>query len=76
MRELTPTIADRLTELTGKKHAAAANSWSERRHLLDTRDLTKAEISCFLDVAAACKMAHESEPPLSVLHGKTVANIF
>jgi aspartate carbamoyltransferase catalytic subunit len=76
MRELTSTVPDQLKELTSRTHAAAAEAWKRRRHLLETRDLTRPELDCFLDVARLCKQAHKNQTPLTVLAGRTVANIF
>jgi aspartate carbamoyltransferase catalytic subunit len=76
MRELTSTVPDQLKELTTRKHAAAATAWRERRHLLETRDLTRSEVECFIDVAKLCKQAHNNQTPLAVLAGKTIAHIF
>lgn len=76
MPELASTISNQLRELTKRSQEAAAAAWAKRRHLLDTRDLTRPEIDCFLQVAALCKTSHESEPPMTVLAGKTIAHIF
>lgn len=76
MRELTTTVQEQLKELTSRTHAAAAQSWKQRRHLLETRNLTRPELDCFLDVAKVCKQSHKSGPPLAVLAGKTIAHIF
>jgi aspartate carbamoyltransferase catalytic subunit len=54
----------------------AVASWRNRRHLLDTRDLTKAEVACLLKLATHFKSRPADEPPLMVLGGKTVAHVF
>jgi aspartate carbamoyltransferase catalytic subunit len=51
--------------------------WRARRHLLDTKDLTKVEVECALRFAAVCKKLCQLEiAPLPVLNSKVVANIF
>ncbi len=72
--ELTSNITNQLKDLMRGRSAASA--WRERRHLLDTRDLTKEELDLFIETAALFKRAHEHEPPLTLLTGITVANIF
>lgn len=66
-----------LSEIVSGEHSGARKSWKQRRHLLDTKDLSIAEIACFLAVAAACKHNHLNEgAPLAVLRGKTIAHVF
>lgn len=49
----------------------------KRRHLLDLESLNAAEITCILDSAAAFKAAtNDCRTKLSVLFGKTLANLF
>jgi aspartate carbamoyltransferase catalytic subunit len=48
-----------------------------RRHLLDLESLTAEELTCLLDTAAAFKEATEGcRRKLSVLQGRTLANLF
>lgn len=52
-------------------------SWSQRRHLLDTADLTLDEIEGLMALANVCKKLQEISPaPLAVLNDKTIANLF
>ncbi|MBC7854699.1 MAG: aspartate carbamoyltransferase catalytic subunit [Pirellulaceae bacterium] len=49
----------------------------KRRHLLDLESLSAEEITCILDSAAAFKAAtNDCRSKLSVLSGKTLANLF
>ena len=49
----------------------------KRRHLLDLESLSAEEITCILDAAAAFKTAtNDCRTKLSVLSGKTLANLF
>ncbi len=51
--------------------------WQARRHLLDTKDLTRVEVECAIRFAAICKSLCKMEiAPLPVLNSKTVANLF
>lgn len=79
MRE-TKSKQDSMTQLSqivSGEHSAGAKAWRKRRHLLDTSDLSKEEIACFLAVAEACRHNHlQEQAPLAVLHGKTIAHVF
>ncbi|MFN0021420.1 MAG: aspartate carbamoyltransferase catalytic subunit [Pirellulaceae bacterium] len=49
----------------------------KRRHLLDLESLSAAEITCILDAAVAFKAAtNDCRTKLSVISGKTLANLF
>ena len=49
----------------------------KRRHLLDLESLNAAEITCILDTAASFKAAtNDCRTKLSVISGKTLANLF
>jgi aspartate carbamoyltransferase catalytic subunit len=74
MRELSPIKS--VDAITHCAEGSAARMWKRRRHLIDTRDLTIDEIQCLLQTAECCKRNHLYEQPLSLLAGKTVANIF
>jgi aspartate carbamoyltransferase catalytic subunit len=53
------------------------SSWSGRRHLIDTKDLTLAEVGYLINQAKKYKsdlLAHT--PPHSVLSGRILANLF
>jgi len=51
--------------------------WAERRHLVDTKDLSLEEIECIMSIAAVCKRLHDMAiAPLTVLQNKIVANLF
>jgi aspartate carbamoyltransferase catalytic subunit len=51
--------------------------WQERRHLIDTKDLSLEEIDCIMLVAAQCKRLKDMElAPLTVLQDKVVATVF
>lgn len=54
-----------------------AQLWKARRHLLDTRDLTRTEVDCLLALAASCKKFHlEGTAGTDLLAGRIVANLF
>ncbi len=72
--ELTSNTTNQLKDLMQGQLGASA--WRERRHLLDTRDLSTEELDLFNAVATIFKRAHEHEPPLTLLSGRTIANIF
>jgi aspartate carbamoyltransferase catalytic subunit len=56
--------------------SAAAGVWT-RRHLLDLESLTAEELTCLLDTATAFKEATDGcRRKLSVLQGRTLANLF
>ena len=73
MPETQSTQAAQIQTLS---QSAGAALWKQRRHLLDTRDLQREEIETFLQMATLCKRNHLHEPPLTVLKGATVANVF
>lgn len=51
--------------------------WKARRHLLDTQDLTRAEVDCLIGFASICKKLYRMDiGPLPVLSTKVVANLF
>jgi aspartate carbamoyltransferase catalytic subunit len=51
--------------------------WAERRHIIDTKDLSLEEIDCIMSVATVCKQLHDmAVAPLAVLENKIVANLF
>lgn len=51
--------------------------WAQRRHLVDTKDLTHEEIDCIMSLASVCKRMHELSPaPVAVLQNRIVANLF
>lgn len=51
--------------------------WQQRRHLLDTSSLTKAEIDSLIATARMCKRLHNvRSAPLTVLANKIIANVF
>ncbi|HEY9776248.1 MAG TPA: aspartate carbamoyltransferase catalytic subunit [Planktothrix sp.] len=51
--------------------------WSERRHLIDTKDLSLEEIDCIMSVASVCKRLYDMQlAPLTVLQNKVVTNVF
>jgi aspartate carbamoyltransferase catalytic subunit len=53
------------------------SSWSDRRHLTDTKDLTAGEISHLLELARGYKRLRLSaEAPLAVNTGRILANLF
>lgn len=59
------------------KHLDGRKCWQARRHLLDTKDLTNAEIDCAMALAAEFKKFRSQHlPPMDVLAGKTIANVF
>lgn len=58
-------------------HLDGRKCWQARRHLLDTKDLTNAEIDCAMALTTEFKTFRSQHlPPLDVLAGKTVANVF
>ncbi len=51
--------------------------WRARRHLIGTRDLTRAEVDCLLSLTGICKkLVQMQAAPLAVLGNKVVANVF
>lgn len=53
------------------------SSWRERRHLLDTDNLSEEELDALIRAAAICKsMISAKESPQNLLSNKTVANLF
>lgn len=51
--------------------------WTQRRHLLDTKDLNEEELEAVLHAARICKeMTVNGEGPQPILSTKTVANLF
>lgn len=51
--------------------------WRTRRHLLDTKDLSKDELSTVLNAASICKeMMDQKEGPQALLPNVTIANVF
>ncbi len=66
----------RLEDLLSK-HLDGRKCWQARRHLLDSKDLTNAEIDCVMALTAEFKTFRSKHlPPLDVLTGKTIANVF
>jgi aspartate carbamoyltransferase catalytic subunit len=80
---------DRMPEHTSTEQAARKSSvmlprnlpgvarWAERRHIIDTKNLSLEEIECIMSLAATCKNLHDkASAPLTVLENKIVANLF
>ncbi len=60
-----------------KENSKAAALWRARGHLLDTKDLSKQEVDCLIQLASICKeIYHADVAPLDVLASKSVANVF
>ena len=65
--------ARNLSKLSG----AGVSSWRQRRHLLDTKDLSDAEVQAVIDAASICKeMILNKEGPQALLAQTTIANLF
>lgn len=81
MADKTSTTAKRAPDTAGEldfpQHSPGMKLWAERRHVLDTKDLTIDEIETLMSVASVCKRLHSTgAAPLSVLRNKVVANLF
>lgn len=72
----TPVSADSLSPYL-KDDMPGVDLWKARRHLLDTKDLTRPEVECIIAFAAVCKKLYQMDmAPLTVLSKKTIANVF
>jgi aspartate carbamoyltransferase catalytic subunit len=58
-----------------KEHKEGAALWHARRHLLDTKDLSKQEINSLLALSKTCKQIMR-DAPQAVLSKEKVANLF
>jgi aspartate carbamoyltransferase catalytic subunit len=68
---------DKDTSLTLPDNLPGLSAWKERRHLLDTKDLTVEEVEALIAVAKLCKQIHSrGRAPLTVLSHKVVGNLF
>ncbi|HEY9868432.1 MAG TPA: aspartate carbamoyltransferase catalytic subunit [Candidatus Obscuribacterales bacterium] len=69
--------ATELAKLSLTGETPGAELFRARRHLVDTRDLTVAEIDCLMAVAGVCKYLYGmTSKPLPVLEDMIVANLF
>jgi aspartate carbamoyltransferase catalytic subunit len=78
MRDQTTTKAGEKAKAPAlPKDVAGMARWAERKHLLDTKDLSLEEIECIMNLGATCKKLHDQGgAPLTVLQNKVVANLF
>lgn len=60
-----------------KLSGPGVDSWKNRRHLLDTKDLSPDELQTLVSAATICKeMMHSGEGPQPLLTSRTIANLF
>jgi aspartate carbamoyltransferase catalytic subunit len=68
---------EELLRAVSRQHAVAIKRWTTRRHLLDTKDLTKEEVECLMALSNVCKEEfRKTRAPLTVLNNHIVANLF
>src|SRR5262249_18924360 len=54
-----------------------ADLWRARKHLIDTRDLSRSEVDCIMAAAGICQRLYElTSKPLPVLEDRIMANLF
>jgi aspartate carbamoyltransferase catalytic subunit len=60
-----------------RKSIAGSDLWAKRRHLLDTKDLSRAEVDSVLSFANACKQLYAmGADSLGLLSNHRIANLF
>jgi len=79
MRDLSPGKANSAESLTTMLTAElpGLESWKTRRHLLDTKGLSRLEVDVLMQLAGVCKRIYQQgTAPLSLLDNRIVANLF
>lgn len=60
-----------------KAHLPEKSPWTNRRHLLDTRELKSDEVSAVMQLAKACKqVAASGTKPATVLANRVISTVF
>lgn len=77
MSEHTATAATSRTRAFAEAVSSGRKLWKQRRHLLDTDDITPEEVKALVHVATEAKqLMTAGEPPQSLLQSRTIANVF
>ena len=73
---LVASLSGKARELQ-KISGPGVDSWKNRRHLLDTKDLSAEELDALVTAASICKeMINSGEGPQPLLATRTIANLF